>query len=213
MHICLWIFVHLKKKLKFISLINIRHEKACVHEAKIHTCHHCHKNFSRWDNLCEHMKIHSARPSHILSKKCETCLKELFSDFGLVNHKCVKKKDLKIKCDLCDKEIFKKHLKGHACQALQMVKVKCFVCKEKFSHLGQTLERHIKRFHSKTSVPRPAVLLQLDEDSIIGLITDVGISDRKLLKILRNEYIFFLVQFFSFHHFRIFSIKKLVMPF
>ena len=84
-------------------------------------------------------------------------MKELFSDFGLVNQKCVQKKDLKIKCDLCDKEMKKKHLEGHVCHVLQRVKVKCFVCKLKLSNLFSTLEKYIKRFHSKTNVPRPVL--------------------------------------------------------
>lgn len=137
-------------------------------------------------SLALHMKSHAAG---IGQKECSKCDKKFSSDFYFENHVC----ETEVFCEICEKEFkHKKDFYNHTCEGEDKVKVKCFVCKKLFSPLGQALERHIKRMHSKTKKNDHAQH-QLDEESVLSLIMDVGISDRKLLKILRNRYFLFCV--------------------
>ena len=81
-----------------------------------------------------------------IKKECARCNKGFISSFSLVNHKCIQNVD----CDICDIFQCKKDYYNHTCEGEERVKVKCFVFKSMFSPLGQSLEKHIKRFHSKT---------------------------------------------------------------
>ena len=121
--------------------------------------------------------MHPEQRKREVEEECCDCHQKFFSQFQYDNHKC---KD-KFVCSLGKKRFsFKQSLTRHNCE-YNRIAVKCFVCKASFT--PYSLVKHIKRFHSKEKEEFKTSCF--DNKAILDMVTDVGISDNKLLKILR----------------------------
>jgi len=103
----------------------------------------CGKLFKHKKSLKNHKYDHSQAEDSFSCNKCKKSFKRKFN--------------------------FSKH--QESCKAsTENEKVTCLICQKSFSPLGNTLKRHMRRRHSKTS---PS-MKSMDEKSIINIITDLG---------------------------------------
>jgi len=150
------------------------HIKAVHLKSFVEKCNVCQHTFASKKDLTRHQELQLCG-----TKKSN---QELFCCGKLFKHK----KSLKnnkydhsqaedsFSCNKCKKSFkrkfnFSKH--QESCKAsTENEKVTCLICQKSFSPLGNTLKRHMRRRHSKTS---PS-MKSMDEKSIINIITDLG---------------------------------------
>ena len=178
----------------FSHLRNLkRHKESCnVNvKVKVYACEVCNKSYSRLDNLKRHAKQHGIRVNdkmmmsfvdYATEKSCFRC-KKTFANVNSRNyHNC---KDVSL-CHNCGKTfVYSKKFQKHVAVCETLVHAKrfsCILCDESMSS-NYNLRRHMLRSHKNSMSTDEGCL---DQVNMFKIVTDLSISDRKMLKLLQH---------------------------